>query len=185
MACVLDKLTPSFLAKVSWNVFCPNVLMTWGWMSAQSWYFQHRNCKFWHYSCDLTAAFQYLKGACKQKGSQLFTGEHNGRTRGNGFKLKEGRFILDIGGNSLLREWWGVGTGCLERLWMLRLWRCSRPSWMGLWATWSSIKCGGWWSCLWQGGWSFMILEVPSNPSRPIWYDQGLKACKEITNTSA
>ena len=29
---------------------------------------------------------------------------------------------------------------------------------------WSSIKCGGWWPCLRQGGWSLMILEVPSNP---------------------
>uniref|UniRef100_A0A8C2UDF4 Uncharacterized protein n=1 Tax=Coturnix japonica TaxID=93934 RepID=A0A8C2UDF4_COTJA len=26
------------------------------------------------------------------------------------------------------------------------------------------IKCGGWWPCLWQGAWSLMILEVPSNP---------------------
>ena len=31
---------------------------------------------------------------------------------------------------------------------------------------WSSIKWGGWWPCLWQGGWNLMILEVPSNPSR-------------------
>ena len=30
-------------------------------------------------------------------------------------------------------------------------------------AAWSYIKCGGWWPCLWQGGWRFMILEVPSN----------------------
>lgn len=24
-------------------------------------------------------------------------------------------------------------------------------------------KRGGWWPCLWRGGWSFTILEVPSN----------------------
>ena len=45
---------------------------------------------------DLIAAFQYLKGAYKQEGSQLFTRVENSRTRGNGFKLKEGRFRLDV-----------------------------------------------------------------------------------------
>ena len=47
---------------------------------------------------DLTAAFQCLKGAYKQEGSQLFERVDNSRTRGNGFKLKEGRFKLDIRG---------------------------------------------------------------------------------------
>ena len=45
---------------------------------------------------DLIAAFQYLKVAYKQKGSQLFERVDNSRTRGNGFKLKEGRFRLDV-----------------------------------------------------------------------------------------
>ena len=45
---------------------------------------------------DLIAAFQDLKGAYKQRGSQFFTRLDYGRTRGNGFKLKEGRFGLDI-----------------------------------------------------------------------------------------
>ena len=52
---------------------------------------------------DLTAAFQYLKGAYKQKGNQLFERVDNCRTRGNGLKLKEGRFRLDV--SSLQREW--------------------------------------------------------------------------------
>ena len=40
---------------------------------------------------DLTAIFQYLKGAYKEI-------ENNGtRARGNVFKLKEGRFWLDVG----------------------------------------------------------------------------------------
>ena len=47
---------------------------------------------------DFIAAFQYLKGTYKQKRSQLFTRVDDGRTRGNGFKLKEGRFSLDIRG---------------------------------------------------------------------------------------
>ena len=37
---------------------------------------------------DLIAAFQYLKGAYKQEGSQLFERGDNNRTRGNGFKLR-------------------------------------------------------------------------------------------------
>ena len=48
---------------------------------------------------ELIAAFQYLKGAYKQEGSQHFTRVDNGRTWGNGFKLREGRFTLDIRGN--------------------------------------------------------------------------------------
>ena len=39
--------------------------------------------------------FQYLKGTYKQEGSQLFVRVDNGRTRGNGFKLREGRLRLD------------------------------------------------------------------------------------------
>ena len=45
---------------------------------------------------DLIAVFQYLKCTYKQEGSQLFEMVDNGRTRGNDFKLKEGRFRLDI-----------------------------------------------------------------------------------------
>ena len=44
----------------------------------------------------------------------------------------------------------------------------SRTGWMGPWAVWAGIKCGGWWPCMQQGCWSFMILEVPSNPSRSV-----------------
>ncbi|KFQ76332.1 hypothetical protein N335_03609, partial [Phaethon lepturus] len=45
---------------------------------------------------DLIAAFQYLKGAYKKDGGRLFSRACSNRTRGNGFKLKEGRFQLDI-----------------------------------------------------------------------------------------
>ena len=40
---------------------------------------------------DLIAAFQYLKGNYKKEGNRVC----DDRTRGNGFKLKEGRFSLD------------------------------------------------------------------------------------------
>ncbi|KAK4810521.1 hypothetical protein QYF61_004484 [Mycteria americana] len=45
---------------------------------------------------DLIAAFQYLKGAYKKDGERLLTRPCGDRTRGNGFKRKEGRFRVDI-----------------------------------------------------------------------------------------
>ena len=45
---------------------------------------------------DLIAAFQYLKGVYKQEGERLFTRVDRDRTRGNGLKLRQGRFKLDI-----------------------------------------------------------------------------------------
>jgi len=47
---------------------------------------------------DLIAAFQYLKEDYKWEGNQLFTQIDSDRTRGNCFKLKEGRFRLDVRG---------------------------------------------------------------------------------------
>jgi len=43
------------------------------------------------------ATVQYLKGDYLQEGNQLFTWADSDRMRGNGFKLKEGRFGLDTG----------------------------------------------------------------------------------------
>jgi len=45
---------------------------------------------------DLIATFQYLKEAYMKDEEGLFTKVWSDRTRGNGCKLKEGRFRLDI-----------------------------------------------------------------------------------------
>ncbi|KFQ89275.1 hypothetical protein N337_06866, partial [Phoenicopterus ruber ruber] len=45
---------------------------------------------------DLIAAFQYLKGTYKKDGEKLFSRACCDRTRGNGFKLKEGRYRPQI-----------------------------------------------------------------------------------------
>ena len=45
---------------------------------------------------DLIADFQYLKGTYKKDGDTHFSRACSNRTRGNGFKLEEGRFKVDI-----------------------------------------------------------------------------------------
>ncbi|PKU40144.1 hypothetical protein llap_9555 [Limosa lapponica baueri] len=45
---------------------------------------------------ELIVAFQYLKGNYRRDGEGLFIREYSDRTGGNGFKLEEGRFRLDI-----------------------------------------------------------------------------------------
>ena len=55
---------------------------------------------------DLVAAFQYLKGAYKQEAGWLFTRVDSDRIRGNGFKLRQGRFRLGIRRNLFSLRWW-------------------------------------------------------------------------------
>jgi len=45
-------------------------------------------------------AFQYLKRSYRKEGDRLFSRIRGDRKRGNGFKIKEGRFRLDIRKNS-------------------------------------------------------------------------------------
>ena len=58
--------------------------------------------------------------AYKQEGSQLFERVDNGRTRENGFRLKEGRFRLDVRGKFFTLRVVRCWNSCPERLWMPR-----------------------------------------------------------------
>jgi len=63
---------------------------------------------------------------------------------------------------------------------MPRPWRCSRPGWMGPWATWSS-KWGGWWPCL-AGG---LEIHDPSGPFQPRPFCDSVKTLHKLCFSAA
>ena len=77
-------------------------------------------------------AFQYLKGVYRKAGEGLFIRACRDQVRGNGLKLEEGRFRLDVRKKfftvKVVRHWnrlpsEAVDAPCMEH---------SRPGWMGL-----------------------------------------------------
>jgi len=61
-----------------------------------------------------------------------------------------------------------------RELWMSHLWRCSRPGWMGPWASWS----GGSNQPI-AGGWNWMGFYVASKPIIPWFSEMWCSPCWE------
>jgi len=80
---------------------------------------------------DLIVAFQYIKGAYRKDGENLFSKACCDRTRSNGFKLRQGRYRLDRRKKfftmTVVKHW----NECPERQWRSHPWKHSRPGWMG------------------------------------------------------
>ena len=83
---------------------------------------------------DFILAFQYLKGAYKKAGKGLFISSCNKRMRGNGLKIPEGKFGLDIRKKfftmRVVRHWNRLPRA--NGMWMPTPWKHSKPGWIGL-----------------------------------------------------
>lgn len=106
--------------------------------------------------------------------------------KGSGFKLKEGRFRMDLRGTFFTEAVVRCCHSCPERLRMLHPWRCLRPGCMGLWAAVASTRSGGWWPCIWWGDWN-LVLGIPSNPSYSVilLFNEGLATKDRSTYNSS
>ena len=113
---------------------------------------------------DLIVAFQYLKGAYKQEGEQLFAKVDSDRTRGNGFKLRQGRFRLDIRRKfftqRVVMHWNRLPKEVVDAP-SLEAFKARLDVALG------SLVC--WLATLHTaGGWNWMSIVLPSNPGHSV-----------------
>ncbi|PKU33223.1 hypothetical protein llap_16473 [Limosa lapponica baueri] len=108
---------------------------------------------------DLRAAYQYLKGAYRRAGEGLFVRKWSDRTRGNGVKLEEGRFRLDIRKKffavRVVRHWNRLPREVVDAP-SLEVFKARLDG---------ALSDLVWWevSLPRAGVWNWMILKVPSN----------------------
>jgi len=113
---------------------------------------------------DLLAAFQYLKVAYRKDGEELFTRVCSDRTRGNGFKLKEGRFRLHIRKKfftmRVVRHWTRFPREAVDAP-SLAVFKARLDGALSNLVQWKM-------SLLMAGGWNRMKFKVPSNPYHSV-----------------
>ena len=78
---------------------------------------------------DLIALYSFLRRGSRKGRADLFSLESSDRMHGNGSKLCQGRFRLDIRKHFFTEGWSNTGTGFLDKVVNAQACQCSRGIW--------------------------------------------------------